>query len=127
MRARALTAFGLVGIAAVVVHFTVAAATVPLGVTPLVANVLGFAAAFAVSFVGHGRWSFPARQRRTAVALPRFAAVALGGFALNEALYAVLLRYTALDYRLALLAVLGAVAGVTLVASKHWAFAVDRF
>ena len=47
----------------------------------LAANAGGFAAAFAVSFAGHVRWTFPARQRRIEAALARFSAVAAGGSA----------------------------------------------
>jgi putative flippase GtrA len=123
VRLRELVAFGLVGASAFVVHFAIVAALVPLGVPPLLANVVGFLAAFTVSFVGHGRWSFPAEGRPVAPALRRFAAVAITGFAVNEGLYAVLLRFTALDYRVALLLVLGGVAALTWLANRYWAFA----
>jgi putative flippase GtrA len=126
VRVREIVAFGVVGITAFLVHFTVVAVTVPLGVAPLLANVLGFLAAFAVSFVGHGRWSFPAEGRPVAAALKRFAVVAVGGFALNESAYAVLLRSTQLDYRVALFIVLVAVAGVTWFVGRYWAFAHRR-
>lgn len=120
---REVVAFGVVGGTAFLVHFAVVAATVPLGVAPLLANVLGFLAAFAVSFVGHGRWSFPAEGRPVGPALQRFAVVAIGGFALNESAYAVLLRATSLDYRVALFIVLAGVAGLTWLAGRYWAFA----
>ncbi len=58
-----------------------------------------------------------------APALKRFAVVAVSGFALNESAYAVLLRATSLDYRLALFIVLRAVAGLTWLAGRYWAFA----
>ena len=123
VRVRDVVAFGAVGATAFLVHFAVVAATVPLGLAPLVANVLGFLAAFVVSFVGHGRWSFPAEGRPVAPALKRFAVVAVGGFVLNESAYVVLLRETMLDYRLALFIVLSAVAGLTWLAGRYWAFA----
>ncbi len=120
---REVVAFGAVGGAAFLVHFAVVAVTVPLGVVPLLANVFGFLAAFAVSFVGHARWSFPAEGRPVAAALKRFAAVAVSGFVLNEIAYAGLLRVTSLDYRVALFIVLCAVAGLTWLAGRYWAFA----
>lgn len=120
---RQIVAFGAVGATAFLVHFGVVAATVPLGVAPLIANVLGFLAAFAVSFVGHGRWSFPAEGRPVAPALKRFAVVAVGGFVLNETAYAALLRATSLDYRVALVLVLVGVAALTWLAGRYWAFA----
>jgi putative flippase GtrA len=123
VRLREIVAFGVVGATAFLVHFAVVAVTVPLGVVPLLANVLGFLAAFAVSFVGHGRWSFPAEGRPVAPALKRIAVVAVSGFVLNESAYAVLLRATSLDYRAALFIVLAAVAGLTWLAGRYWAFA----
>jgi putative flippase GtrA len=123
LRFRNLVAFGAVGGAAFLVHFAVVATLVPAGLTPLVANVLGFLAAFTVSFVGHARWSFPAEGRPVRLAFARFAVVAVAGFALNESAYAVLLRTTPLDYRLALFIVLAGVAGVTWLAGRYWAFA----
>ncbi len=125
-RVRELRAFVLVGCAAFAVHFTVVATLAPLGMPPLAANVVAFLVAFGVSYVGHSRLTFPSERRATSAALPRFLGVAVGGFALNETLYWALLRYTTLDYRLALLLVLGAVAVVTLVWSKYWAFADAR-
>jgi putative flippase GtrA len=126
VRLRELIAFAAVGATAFLVHFTVVALSVPSGLAPLVANVFGFLCAFAVSFVGHARWSFPAKRRRVAPALGRFAAVAVSGFALNETAYAVLLEWTALDYRVALFIVLCAVAGLTWLAGRYWAFAEHR-
>ncbi len=123
VRIREVVAFGAVGVTAFLVHFAVVAITVPLGVPPLLANVFGFLAAFAVSFLGHSRWSFPAEGRPAAAALKRFAVVAVSGFALNESAYAMLLRWTQLDYRMALFIVLCAVAGLSWLAGRYWAFA----
>ena len=123
VRVREIVAFGIVGAAAFLIHFVLVVITVPVGLPPLLANVLGFLAAFVWSFVGHSRWSFPAEGRPVAAALQRFAAVAVSGFVLNESAYAVLLRWTQLDYRVALFIVLCAVAGLTWLAGRYWAFA----
>ncbi len=120
---RALLWFGVVGVSAMLVHLgSVALVLVPLGLPPLVANVLAFLLAFQVSHAGHRRFTFradaPASQSRL-----RFFAVASGSFALNELMYAGLLQYTALDYRVALAIVLVAVAMLTFFLARHWAFA----
>jgi putative flippase GtrA len=96
---------------------------VPLGAPPLAANLMAFLAAFAVGFMGHARFTVRVPRRRAGAALRRFTVVALAGFAVNEASYAALLADTTLDYRLALLLVLGAVAVLTYVAARDWAFA----
>jgi putative flippase GtrA len=96
---------------------------VPLGMTPLSANVVGFLLSFAWSFFGHARWTFPAEGRDVGVALRRFAVVSLLSFALTELAYAVALEWTSLDYRLSLFLVIVTLSLGKLLASKHWAFA----
>jgi putative flippase GtrA len=120
-RIGSVVAFGLVGAAAALVHFLVVILLVPLGTHPLVGNVVAFITAFGISFFGHGQWSFPARRARPR-ALPRFLTVAASSFVANELLYALLLWFTPLGYRAALVIVLILVASATFMASKHWAF-----
>jgi putative flippase GtrA len=124
-RARELGAFTAVGTAATGVQLGIVAAGVPFGWSPLAANVLGFCASFAVSFAGHARWSFPIHRRSIGLALRRFAALSWLSFGLTQVCYAGALRWTALDYRVALFAVIISLAAVQLLASKHWAFAFD--
>jgi putative flippase GtrA len=123
IRPREFATFTIVGTAAAGLNLVVVAGTVPLGVSPLVANVVGFLLAFALSFVGHARWSFPAAGRSVGLALRRFAALSVLGFGLNEACYAGALSWTQLDYRLALVAIVTCLGLLKLLASKHWAFA----
>ncbi len=87
----------------------------------LVANVAGFLLAFCVSFLGHHRLTFAAQKSQASQALPRFAAVAVLGFVCNESLYALLLK-AGMEYRLALFLVLLAVAAMTWLLSRYWAF-----
>lgn len=116
-----LARFGVVGVAAMGVHWVVVATIVPLGLTPLIANIIGFAMAFNVSYFGHRNWTFASTQAH-ATTLSRFLGVAIASFVLNEAMYSLLLRFTALDYRIALLIVLVGVAAMTFVLSRFWAF-----
>jgi putative flippase GtrA len=121
---RELCCFVAVGVSAFIVHYAlVTLLLVPLGLAPLYANVAGFLCAFQVSYWGHRRLTFGLRSPPHRSALPRFFAVACLSFAVNEALYALLLDYTRLNYRLALFIVLFSVAFLTFVLSKLWAFA----
>jgi putative flippase GtrA len=117
---RQLARFGAVGIAAMAVHWLVVALLVPLGVRPLLANGAAFAIAFNVSYAGHRRFTFAAATAQHST-LKRFLGVALLSFALNEMLYYLLLR-AGMEYRAALLVVLVAVAALTFVLSRYWAF-----
>jgi putative flippase GtrA len=91
-------------------------------VPPLAANCLGFIAAFSLSYFGHKNWTFSAGSHGHSTAFSRFAIVAIVGFAINEGLYAVLLKVFALDYRLSLVATLCAAAASTFILSRNWAF-----
>ena len=115
-----LARFGCVGAAASVVHLALVAVLVPLGLAPLWANPLAFLAAFQVSYYGHRGWTF--RQEGARHAYARLFAVALAGFALNEAAYVALLRLTPFDYRLALAGVLAVQAGITFLLARDWVF-----
>ncbi|BEV73696.1 MULTISPECIES: GtrA family protein [unclassified Paludibacterium] len=115
--------FGVVGISALIVHFVVVTVFLtPLGLAPLLANIVGFLVAFQVSYWGHRQLTFGQVSVPHHQALPRFFGIACLSFAVNESLYALLLRYTPLDYRVALLIVLFTVAALTFVLSKLWAF-----
>ena len=120
---RELFWFGVVGVTAMLVHLgSVALIFVPLGMSPLMANVLGFLIAFQVSHAGHRRLTFSQQDAPASRSRLRFFGVALLSFAVNEMMYWVLLRYTALDYRVALAIVLLAVAALTFAAARYWAF-----
>ncbi len=121
---RELFWFAAVGLTAMAVHLgAVALVLVPLGLSPLVANVIAFLIAFQVSHAGHHRFTFSHQQAPVAQSRWRFFAVACTSFAVNELMYAALLRWTALDYQLALFIVLVLVAALTFASSRAWAFA----
>ena len=120
---RELFWFGVVGVTAMLVHLGTVSLLVPAGLPPLAANVIGFLVAFQVSHAGHRRLTFGAAQAPAARSRLRFFAVAAASFALNELMYAALLRLTSLDYRIALLIVLVAVAALTFFSARNWAFA----
>jgi putative flippase GtrA len=118
-----LARFVAVGSAAAAVHLGVVVALVQAaGARPLQANVLGWLAAFVVSFTGQYRLTFADRAAALLPAMRRFLAISLLGFAANEAGYALALRAHWLRYDLALVLVLMAVAVMTYLLSSAWAF-----
>ena len=122
-----LVRFLIVGCSAVGVHWTVVAALVPtFAMHPLLANPLASITAFQVSYWGHRLFTFQARNLRHRQTLPRFIVVACTSFSINETLYFLLLHYTNLDYRIALFLVLGAVASLTFILSRQWAFRLRK-
>jgi putative flippase GtrA len=115
--------FVLVGCGAAAVHWAVVVALVgQLGVAPLLANVGGWMVAFVFSFSGHHWFTFRGHGRSPWQAVGRFALVSALGFSINEAVYALMLSLTGQRYDLVLAGVLVAVAGLTYVLGRRWAF-----
>lgn len=116
--------FGVVGIAATVVHFLVAVIAVQFGgLAPRWANVLGFVVAFCVSFLGQWRWTFAQRAGvPVARAFALYLMVSIGGFLMNALAYEWLLSHTAWRYDIALALVLVGVASVSFAISRWWVF-----
>jgi len=115
--------FVAVGCAAAATHWLAAVGCVTLlALPPLVANVLGWLVAFIVSFSGHYWLTFRHQQQALGVALRRFFLISASGFAVNECAYAWLLKATSVRYDLLLAAILVAIAFLTFVVSRLWAF-----
>ena len=77
---------------AMLVHLaSVALILVPLGMTPLLANIVGFLVAFQVSHSGHRHFTFRYQETPAASSRGRFFLVALLSFAVNEVLYSLIL------------------------------------
>lgn len=115
--------FVVVGCAAAAVHFGVVLALVERGAwPPLLANGVGWAVAFGVSFAGHRLFTFREQRAPLGRSAQRFLAVSAIGFAVNEAAYALLLGWGGLGYGVALALVLIGVAVFTYWVGRHWAF-----
>lgn len=118
--------FVIVGGTAGAIHFTTATAFASLANwPPQWANVAGYVVALLASYLGQSLWTF-SRKELSLFSFGRFAATSLSSFALNVIMYGALLRWTQLDYRIALLLVIGTVAVVTFLGMNHWVFAMRR-
>ncbi|NNM52192.1 MAG: GtrA family protein [Pseudomonadales bacterium] len=119
-----LSWFVLVGMAASLTHYLVVLGLVGCADWhPLRANVMAFLIAFGVSYTGHRHLTFKAQAISHRQTLPRFFAVALASFLLNQGLFAyLLLARPQLPYFVSLGIVLVVVAVVTFVSSRLWAF-----
>jgi len=96
------------------------------GINPLVSNVGGFACAFIVSYLGHKNWTFVAKSQPHVTSLRRFVVVSLVGFAINEGSYALLLKFSSLNYWQDLIIALSVAAISTYFLSRHWAFSSEH-
>ena len=114
--------FGIVGVLATFVHMVNGYLLIQAGLHPLLANLLAFAIAFLVSFIGHLEFSFAGEDVAPSSALRKFAVVALVGFGCNEAMLITLLSQSALADTIALWVSTGFAAIVTFALSRAWAF-----
>ncbi len=115
--------FLVVGGFAAAVHYAVSViAHGSFEATPWVANLIGFGAAFPLSYAGHRNWSFAGTRVAHFHAAPRFFAVSLGAFATNQVLLEFGLRWVGGPFWIVLAVVLVAVAAGTYVLARSWAF-----
>lgn len=116
-----LCRFGVVGLSAAMIHFSVVVWLVSMqSVPPLMANVAGFILAFQVSYWGHRQWTFRVQTEHKPAALKLLLVQGLN-FSLNEALFATFLALQ-IPYQWALLIVLSILPAFTFILSKQWVF-----
>ncbi len=120
---RQIILFILVGTLAALTHWGIVIAVVrTLELPALLANLFGWLIAFIVSFSGHYWLTFRQQEAKLGPALGRFFLVSAAGFAINEASYALLLKYSGLRYDILLGMILIALAVLTFLAGRLWAF-----
>jgi putative flippase GtrA len=110
---------GAVGTA---VHYSTLVALVQAGLaTPVVGSTLGATGGALVNYALNHRYTFASR-RAHAQALPRFAAVALAGIALNAAVLAAMLTLLSAHYLVAQVVATLAVLAFGFLANRRWTF-----
>lgn len=118
-----LLRFGIVGVSASIVHFSLVILLVETWqFNPLVANAIAFLFAFQVSYWGHRYWTFSETTALHRDAFPRLFIVASTGFMTNEGLYYIFLTFFKLPYIISLLFVLAIMPLITFTLSKLWVF-----
>lgn len=113
--------FGVVGVAATIVHVAVGMTLHHgAGASPLWANGVAFSVAVIVSYLGQTRLTFPEATAGGA-AFFRFVAVALFGFGLNQLIVWIVTGPLAGPYWIALATVIATVPMVTFLSLRYWA------
>lgn len=116
--------FVAVGSVAAMVHLLTVVLLVELwSWPPLGANVCGWLCAVGVSYAGHFHLTFADPTVPVLRSATRFLLISATGFLVNETAYALALRFSPYRYDVLLFIVLVAVAVLTYLASRHWAFA----
>ncbi|MFI4918766.1 MAG: GtrA family protein [Legionellales bacterium] len=111
-----------VGGTAALVHVSIVLILVSgLGMQPLIANILAFLVSFNISFVGHKHLTFSQMHAQKKLKLPHFFVVCASAGVINESLYFLLLRYSKLNYIVALILVMGIVSTYSFIVSRLWA------
>ena len=122
----ALLRFGVSGVVATATHVILFASLVELlSVAPVVATSFAFCVSLLVSYGLNYHWTFAASGSHR-VMLPRYAAVATLGLALNIAITYVIVDIFGYWYGYALMAVISVVPLMSFFLSKFWAFGDNR-
>lgn len=119
---RQMFRFGIVGIAATLVHVAAMVFYVEaLGITPVFANLLAFLTALPVSYLGNFHWTFSVRGEHSR-RLPRFVFTQSIGFGSSQSIVFVFVELLTIDYKAALAVVVATVPALTYLASRLWVF-----
>ena len=124
--AREAGRFGIVGVAATLMHAGMAQlAHSLLAQPPLVANVMGFLAAFVISYGGHYHWTFASGVPH-GTSLPRFLVVSLAAFMISEFIVWVVTGVMGLSMAVAMATVVGVVPLASFLINRNWTFAAGN-
>lgn len=118
---REIICFGIVGITATVTHYLVALTSHEVaGVNLYLANLIGYVTAMAVSYFGHGRFTF--QVALTGANLRRFVVASVTTFLFSELLLFLLERGTELPHRITLSLVVVSVPIFSFLLNKFWVY-----
>ncbi len=118
-----ITRFGLVGVTAAIIHFSIVVFLVEVYLLqPLIANIIAFCIAFQFSYWGHRKITFYGSLQKHSVAMRRLLIVSIGAFAINESLFYLLMSQFYLSYPVALFIVLTILPGIVFTINKMWVF-----
>ncbi|WP_188149831.1 GtrA family protein [Teredinibacter waterburyi] len=118
---RQLLVFGCVGVAATATHYFIALGANSFGQVDLyLANILGYVSAVAISYFGHGRFTF--KQTLNWTIFTRFVVVSLGALGASELLLLALQKTFAPPEYISLAVVVCTIPVLTFVMSKLWVF-----
>ncbi len=115
--------FGIVGVTATLVHFTVLTLAVErLGAIPALANGSAFIVAVCVTYLGQSLWVFRGHAGRSSAQLMRFAVSLLIGFVANVSVMAMTTQLLGLSYQIGFLLSCVAVPVLSFFINKFWVF-----
>lgn len=114
--------FGLVGIAATLVHAAILSLLIEWLALPVqLANISAFVVAFLVSYLGHHRWTF-ASDAGHKEAASKFLLTAIIGFIANVMIMELVVVQLGYHYLIGFLCVVFSVPPATYVISRLWIF-----
>lgn len=117
-----LTRFGLVGAIATGLHVLVATGMHDLwGMSPLLANMAGFVAAFLFSYLGHYHWTFTSVVSH-GTSFPRFLLVSVSAFFVSQVIVWAGTHVFAMPMKLAMVPVAVFVPLSSFVVNRIWTF-----
>ncbi len=114
--------FGVVGVAATVLHVSIGLALhVIWNVPPFWANLIAFCMSFSVSYAGNHRWTFKSTATHGSSA-PRFAIATALGLVLNQGIVYVVTTLLQGPYPVALALIVTLVPPISYLLGRFWVF-----
>lgn len=114
--------FGVVGVGATLTHLAVAQTALAVGLSPLIANVIGFTMGFLTGLLGHHHFTFPGTGP-FGRAFRRYGVIALAGFGINNAVLLGLEATGRVSPQFSLTVAILIVPALSFIASRYWGFA----
>jgi putative flippase GtrA len=115
--------FVVIGTLAAMVNLSIVISLVEANVlSPLLANIFGFAVAFQVSYFGHRYWTFNRTYNTHKIAVPRLLLISGSSFIANEGIFYLFLNLFQLPYIFALFSTLTVLPIISFILNKLWVF-----
>ena len=121
---RQIIVFLCVGIVATALHLIVGAALLHMSVNPYLANSVGFASAFLVSFLGHQTLTFKATHETGGGAFLRYLVTAISGYFVHQTAFFALMNVVQFEPITSMLFASIGSASLTYALARRWAFRV---
>ncbi len=113
--------FGIVGVSATIIYYIVALIASKFGLVAVMANLVGYGAGVATSFVGHFHYTFKKRDNHVRY-LIRFIVVTFFGYVLSNVIIFVVMDVNQAPFWLATLIVALTLPPANWICNRYWAF-----
>jgi len=122
---RQVSVFGIIGVVATFVHYSVATVFAEIGIVSVyLANLAGYLCALSVSYFGHNKFTFQVEHSRTLLA--KFVSVSVTVFACSQLILLGLESYFHLPHAISLAFVVLTIPVMSFILNKFWVYSYQE-